>query len=54
MFFLPTFRVTLSEVLEAIVVGMIFSILLIKTSRFEIRDRKYLFKKIKSICLYFN
>ncbi len=48
MFFLPTFRVTLSEVLEAIVVGMIFSILLIKTSRFEIRDQNIYLKRSKA------
>lgn len=39
MFVLPAFRVEWVQVLEAICVGMIFSILLIKTSKFEIRKR---------------
>lgn len=43
MFLFPEFQVTWKEVLEAIIVGMIFSIFLIKTSRFEIKkDAIYL------------
>src|SRR5690606_9765581 len=38
MFISPYFRVTSMEIVEAIVVGMLFSILLIKTSKFEVRD----------------
>ncbi|MEW9108717.1 MAG: cytochrome c biogenesis protein CcdC [Cytobacillus gottheilii] len=38
MFIFPVFRVTPIEMLEAILVGMLFSILLIKTSKFEIKE----------------
>lgn len=38
MFLHPYFRVSPLEILEALVVGMLFSILLVKTSKFEIRD----------------
>lgn len=38
MYIFPVFRLTPMEMLESIVVGMLFSILLIKTSKFEIRD----------------
>ncbi|KAB2335541.1 MULTISPECIES: CcdC family protein [Bacillaceae] len=38
MFIFPVFRVTPIEILEAILVGMLFSILLIKTSKFEIKE----------------
>lgn len=38
MFILPFFRVEWVQVLEALLVGMIFSIFLIKTSKFEIRE----------------
>lgn len=38
MFVLPMFRVPLINVLEALAVGVIFSLLLIKFSKFEIRD----------------
>jgi membrane protein CcdC involved in cytochrome C biogenesis len=48
MFLIPMFRVTLAEVVEALVVGMIFSIFLIKTSRFEIRDNDIYLKRSKA------
>ncbi|MGM0827328.1 MAG: CcdC family protein [Bacillota bacterium] len=48
MFLFPVFRVTLGEFLEAITVGMIFSILLIKTSKFEIRDNDIYLKRSKA------
>ncbi|OCA83735.1 hypothetical protein A8F95_12065 [Bacillus wudalianchiensis] len=48
MFVLPEFRVTPSELLEAVVVGMLFSILLIKTSNFEIRDDDIYLKRSKA------
>lgn len=48
MFLFPVFRVTLGEFLEAIAVGMIFSILLIKTSKFEIRDNDIYLKRSKA------
>lgn len=40
MFVVPMFRVTYLELFEAMVVGLVFSILLIKTSKFEIRENE--------------
>ncbi len=40
MFVVPMFRVTYLELFEAIAVGLVFSILLIKTSKFEIRENE--------------
>lgn len=48
MFLFPFFRVTLGELLEALTVGMLFSILLIKTSKFEIRDNDIYLKRSKA------
>lgn len=48
MFLFPVFHVTGAEFLEALTVGMIFSIFLIKTSKFEIRDDKIYIKRSKS------
>ncbi|WP_282140356.1 CcdC family protein [Cytobacillus oceanisediminis] len=48
MFVVPYFRVTPMEILEAATVGMLFSILLIKTSSFEIRDSDIYLKRSKA------
>ncbi|WP_147532253.1 CcdC family protein [Bacillus marasmi] len=48
MFLFPMFRVTPLEVIEAASVGMLFSILLIKTSKFEIRDQDIYLKPSKA------
>ncbi len=48
MFVFPYFRVTPMEILEAAIVGMLFSILLIKTSSFEIRDNEIYLKRSKA------
>jgi len=48
MYFVPEFRLTPMEILEAVVVGMLFSILLIKTSKFEIRDNDIYLKRSKA------
>ncbi|EIJ81389.1 YneJ [Bacillus methanolicus PB1] len=48
MFLFPMFRVTPMEILEALTVGMLFSILLIKTSTFEIRDKEIYLKRSKA------
>ncbi|HLS71701.1 MAG TPA: cytochrome c biogenesis protein CcdC [Chitinophagaceae bacterium] len=40
MFFLPTFQVSWVQVIEALLVGVIFSLFLIKTSNFEVRDQQ--------------
>ncbi|WP_226793882.1 CcdC family protein [Bacillus sp. B1-b2] len=37
MFLFPYFRITGQEILEAAIIGMIFSIILIKTTKFEIK-----------------
>ena len=48
MYLLPEFRLTTSEILEAIVVGLIFSIFLIKTSKFEVRGQEIYLKRSKA------
>ncbi|WP_442599643.1 CcdC family protein [Neobacillus sp. D3-1R] len=48
MFLHPYFRVTPLEILEALTVGMLFSILLVKTSKFEIRDNDIYLKRSKA------
>ncbi|WP_018664578.1 CcdC family protein [Heyndrickxia acidiproducens] len=48
MFTVPYFRVTPAEVLEAFVVGLFFSIFLIKTSRFEVREDQIYLKRSKA------
>ncbi|MCM3568122.1 CcdC family protein [Neobacillus mesonae] len=48
MYVVPQFRLTPMEILEAVVVGMLFSILLIKTSKFEIRDNDIYLKRSKA------
>ncbi|CAM3710640.1 CcdC family protein [Mesobacillus zeae] len=48
MFLFPMFHVTFMEVVEAAGVGMIFSILLIKTSKFEIREGDIYLKRSKA------
>lgn len=48
MFVFPYFRVTPLELAEAVTVGMLFSILLIKTSKFEIRDNNIYLKRSKA------
>ncbi|UOQ42960.1 cytochrome c biogenesis protein CcdC [Halobacillus salinarum] len=44
MFLFPEFRVAWSQVAEALIVGVIFSIFLIRTSRFEIRGEEIYLK----------
>ncbi|MEH7237339.1 CcdC family protein [Bacillus sp. JJ1562] len=48
MFVHPMFRVTPIEILEAVVIGMLFSILLIKTSSFEIKENEIYLKRSKA------
>lgn len=48
MFIFPIFRVTPIEILEAAGVGMLFSILLIKTTKFEIKDNDIYMKRSKA------
>lgn len=48
MFLVPIFHVTPLQVLEAICVGMVFSIFLIKTSQFEVKDNEIYLKRSKA------
>lgn len=48
MYIWPEFRLTPIEIIEAVVVGMFFSIFLIKTSKFEIRDNDIYLKRSKA------
>lgn len=48
MYIEPQFRLSGFEMIEAAIVGMVFSILLIKTSKFEIRDNDIYLKRSKA------
>lgn len=47
MYILPMFRPTLPELISSVVMGMLFSILLIRTSKFEIRGNQIYLQKSK-------
>ncbi|PLT32082.1 hypothetical protein CUU64_21180 [Bacillus sp. V5-8f] len=51
MFLFPVFRLTAMEVLEAVTVGLLFSILLIKTSNFEIKDDQIFLKRSRAFVI---
>ena len=53
MFILPMFRPTLPELVSSIVMGMLFSIILIKTSTFEIRDNQIYLQRSKMFIVAF-
>ncbi|KIL45039.1 CcdC family protein [Jeotgalibacillus soli] len=48
MFIFPYFHVTYLEVIEALAVGMLFSLILIKTSKFEVRGDDIFMKPSKA------
>ncbi|WLR57492.1 DUF1453 family protein [Mesobacillus subterraneus] len=48
MFIFPVFRVHFLQILEALSVGILFSILLIKTSKFEVRGQEIFLKRSKA------
>lgn len=48
MYVVPQFRLTPLEIVEVVIVGMLFSILLIKTSKFEIRENEIYLKRSKA------
>src|SRR5699024_8095699 len=55
MFLFPEFQVSFSQVFEALIIGMIFSIFLIKTLRFEIRnDHIYLIPSKSFVFILFG
>lgn len=47
MYLMPQFRLSPSEIAESIALGMIFSIVLIKTSAFEIKEGEIYLKRSK-------
>ncbi|WHY02577.1 cytochrome c biogenesis protein CcdC [Neobacillus sp. DY30] len=48
MYVVPQFRLTGMEIIEVVTLGMLFSILLIKTSKFEIRENEIYLKRSKA------
>src|SRR4051812_15731443 len=48
MYIFPEFRLTSLEILESVIVGMLFSILLIKTTKFEIKDQDIYLKRSRA------
>ncbi len=48
MFLFPEFRVSSLQIVEALTVGAIFSIFLIKTSKFEMKDNDIYLKRSKA------
>lgn len=48
MFLFPMFRVSPVQILEAVVAGLFFSFFLIKTSKFEIRDKEIFLRKSRA------
>ena len=48
MFLVPMFRIDFLQIIEALSIGMLFSILLIKTSKFEIRNDDIYMKRSKA------
>lgn len=48
MYLFPPFRITPMEIFEALAVGFIFSIFLIKTSTFEVRGKEIYLKRSKA------
>jgi membrane protein CcdC involved in cytochrome C biogenesis len=48
MFIFPYFRITSYELVEALTVGMLFSILLIKTSKFEVKENQIYMQRSKA------
>ena len=51
MYIFPVFRISLYQVLEAFLVGVIFSVLLIATSKFEVKDQNIYLTPSK-ICIF--
>ena len=53
MFLHPMFRVTALELIEAVMIGALFSILLIKTSSFEVRNNDIYLQRSKAFVFIF-
>ncbi len=54
MYVVPYFRLTGSEMLEAFIIGLLFSTVLIWTSRFEVKGTEIYMKRSESISSYFD
>ena len=54
MYVVPYFRLTGMEMLESLILGVLFSTVLIWTSKFEVKDDNIYMKRSKSISNYFN
>lgn len=48
MYVVPQFRLTGMEIIEVVILGMLFSIFLIKASKFEIRENEIYLKRSKA------
>lgn len=48
MFVIPFFRVSWLDILEAIVMGLVFSVILIWTTKFEVRNKYVFIKRTKA------
>ncbi|MBP3039842.1 cytochrome c biogenesis protein CcdC [Bacillaceae bacterium Marseille-Q3522] len=48
MFLFPQFQVTYLEMIEALLVGFVFSIFLIKTSKFEVKENQIYLKRSRA------
>ncbi|MCM3743077.1 cytochrome c biogenesis protein CcdC [Sporosarcina luteola] len=51
MFLFEEFRVPLLQVFESVIVGMLFSIVLIKTTNFEVKNEKLYVKKSRAFLI---
>jgi membrane protein CcdC involved in cytochrome C biogenesis len=51
MYIFPEFRLTSIEIIESIMIGMLFSILLIKTSKFEVKGEEIYLKRSRAFII---
>ena len=51
MYIFPEFRLSFMEIIESVIIGMLFSILLIKTSKFEIKDEEIYLKRSRAFMI---
>jgi membrane protein CcdC involved in cytochrome C biogenesis len=51
MYIFPEFRLTSIEIIESIMIGMLFSILLIKTSKFEVKGEGIYLKRSRAFII---
>ena len=51
MYIFPEFRLSFMEIIQSVIIGMLFSILLIKTSKFEIKDDEIYLKQSRAFMI---